>query len=265
MQSAKKTIVITGASKGLGRETALRLCRRDINLVLVARTESRLKQTQKEIEKLSGRTPSIIPCDVSNEMDVERMSEIIRDSFNHVDVLVNNAAIGIHKPSGDMSNEEMRKQFETNFYGPFYCVKALLPLLKLSDSPYILNVGSLVGEIAFAENSVYAATKSALSRFSDGLRSEMRKYGIGVGLFLPGIMHTTFQDDREDRINIPTFMILSPQKVAAKLERAIYRRRRKVYMYRWMLLFMRIKRWKDDGGMLRASSASLSSVNPAGP
>ena len=138
-------------------------------------TESLLKQTQKEIEDLTGRSPLIIPCDVSSESDVERMSGIIRKNFHHIDVLINNAGIGIHKISEGMSNEEMRKQFEVNFYGPFYCVKALLPLLKLSDSPYILNIGSLVGEISFADNSIYAATKSALSCFSDGLRSEMKR------------------------------------------------------------------------------------------
>ena len=173
MWSSNKIIVITGASKGLGKEAALRLCRQNTSLVLAARTESLLKQTQKEIEGLTGRSPLIIPCDVSNESDVERMSGIIKNNFHHVDVLINNAGIGIHKVSEGMSNEEMRKQFEVNFYGPFYCVKALLPMLKLSDSPYILNIGSLVGEISFADNSIYAATKSALSCFSDGLRSEM--------------------------------------------------------------------------------------------
>lgn len=242
MRSSTKTIVITGASKGLGRETALRLCRRDTNLVLVARTENLLKETQKEIEGLAGRTPLIIPCDVSSEQDVGRMSGIIGNNFQHVDVLINNAGIGIHKVSESMSNEEMRRQFEVNFYGPFYCIKALLPLLKLSDSPYILNIGSLVGEISFADNSVYAATKSALSSFSDGLCSEMAKSGIRVGLFLPGLMSTSFQNDRERTIKAPSFMVLNPQQAAAKIERAIDRRRKKVYMYRWILFIMKIKK-----------------------
>ncbi len=242
MWSSNKVIVITGASKGLGKETALRLCRRNTSLILAARTESLLKRTQKEIEGLTGRTPLIIPCDVSSQSDVERMAEIIKNNFQHIDVLINNAGIGIHKISQDISNEEMRRQFEVNFYGPFYCVKALLPMLKLSDSPYIVNIGSLVGEISFADNSVYAATKSALSRFSDGLCNEMKGLNIKVGLFLPGIMSTTFQNDRERNIRIPAFMILNPEKVAAKLERVICRRRKKVYMYKWMLFLMKLKK-----------------------
>jgi short-subunit dehydrogenase len=107
--SSNKIIVITGASKGLGKETALRLCRQNTNLVLIARTENLLKQTQKEIENLTGRRPLIIPCNVSSESDVERMLGIIRNDVHHIDVLINNAGIGIHKVSESLTNEEMRK------------------------------------------------------------------------------------------------------------------------------------------------------------
>ena len=200
-----------------------------------------MEQTQKEIEALTGKRPMIIPCDISNETDVNRMSEIILSSFQHIDVLINNAGIGIHKISEKMSNEEMRKQFEVNLYGPFYCIKSLLPMLKVSDSAYILNIGSLVGEIVFADNSIYGATKSALASFSNGLRREMKKNNIKVGLFLPGLMNTAFQNDRKQRIKAPSFMILNPQKAAIKLERMIYGRRKKFYMYRWMLFFMKAK------------------------
>jgi len=241
MRLSNKTIVITGASKGLGKETALCLCKQNPDLVLIARNESLLEQTQKEIEILTGKKPLIIPCDISNETEVNLMSEIIQRNFHHIDVLINNAGIGIHKISEEMSNEEMRKQFEVNLYGPFYIIKALLPLLKHSDSAYILNVGSLVGETPFADNSIYAATKSALEGFSNGLRFEMKKFNIKVGLFLPGLMNTTFQYDRKYEIKTPAFMILNPQKAAMKLEEMIYRRRKKVYMYRWMLLFMKAK------------------------
>lgn len=203
MNLSNKTIVITGASKGLGRETALSLCRLNPDLVLIARTESLLKQTQKEIENLTGKKPLIISCDISNETDVNHMAGVINDSFKHVDVLINNAGIGIHKLSEKMSNDEMRKQFEVNFYGPFYCIKALLPLLKRSGAAYILNIDSLVSGISFADNSVYAATKSALAGFSEGLRHEMKKLNIRVGLFLPGLMNTTFQYDRIDAAKLP--------------------------------------------------------------
>jgi short-subunit dehydrogenase len=210
-------------------------------LILIARTESLLKQTQKEIESLTGKTPLIIPCDISNEEDVDRMAEMINKKCKHVDVLINNAGIGIHKVSEKMSNEEMRRQFGVNFFGPFYCIKALLPLLKLSDSPYILNIGSLVGEMSFADNSIYAATKSALAGFSGGLRRELKEFNIKVGLLLPGLMDTSFQYDRAHGIKAPAFMTLDPRQAAMKLENMIVRNKRETYMYRWMLALMKLK------------------------
>ena len=238
MNLSNKNIIITGASKGLGRETAIRLCRQNPNLVLVARTESLLKQTQMEIEKLTGKKPLIIPCDVSSETDVNRMANVIREKYEHVDVLINNAGIGIHKTSEKMSNEEMRKQFKINFFGAFYCIKALLPLLKLGDSAYILNVNSLVSKIAFADNSVYAATKSALAGFSQGLRQEMKVSNIRVGLFFPGLMKTSFQNDRKDGNKFPPFMVVDPRKAAIKMEKMIINRSKKAYIRRLMIIML---------------------------
>jgi uncharacterized protein len=241
MNLSNKTIIITGASKGLGRETALRLCNSNPDIVLIARTESILKQEQAEIEKMTGKKPFIIPCDVSNETDVIRMADTVKKNFDHVDVLINNAGLGIHKTAENMSNDEMRKQFEINFYGPFYCIKALLPLLKRSNTAYILNINSLVSENPFADNSVYASTKAALACFSEGLRIEMKELNINVGVFFPGLMETTFNDDRKDAVKIPSLLILDPKNAAKKIEKMIIKQKKKLYMYKWMLLLMKAK------------------------
>lgn len=242
MSLSHRSVVITGASKGLGREVALRLCQRNANLVLVARTKGLLEETGQRIENLTGKAPLIICCDVSNEPDVDRMSMIIRERLGHIDVLINNAGIGIHKTSEEMSGEEMRKQVEVNLYGPFYCIKALLPLLRRSRSPYVINVGSLVSRVSFADNSMYAATKYGLSGFTEGLRLEMKKWNIKVGLFMPGLMDTSFQEDRGGGVRVPAFLVIPPEKAARKLEKMIYGRKGTVFMYRWMLLLMKMKR-----------------------
>ncbi len=241
MNLTDKIIVITGASKGLGRETAIRLCRNNPNLVLVARTRELLEKTQSEIMNISGHRPLIIPCDISSEAEVRHMAGIIAERYKQVDILINNAGAGIHKPAEEMSGDEMKKQFEVNFYGTFYCIKALLPLLKSSNSAYILNIASLVSRISFQDNSVYAATKSALVNFSTGLRLEMKKYNIGIGLFMPGLMNTSFRNDMEDKVKTPAFMIINPQKAAIKLEKMIINKSKQLYTYRWMLLPMKIK------------------------
>ncbi|MBN2039348.1 MAG: SDR family NAD(P)-dependent oxidoreductase [Spirochaetes bacterium] len=242
MKLAEKNIVITGASKGLGKEIALRLCRQNTNLILVARTRSLLEETQKEVEELSGKKAILIPCDISNEAEVNRMAEVTSKNFKHIDVLINNAGVGIHKNLSELSGDEMRKQFETNFFGPFYCIKALLPLLKLSNYAYILNVNSIASRIAFADNSVYAATKSALARFTEGLRQELKELSINVGSFFPGLMKTTFQEDRKNVNKIPPFMIIDPETAAAKIERMIIKSKKNAYILRLMTYIpMKIK------------------------
>jgi short-subunit dehydrogenase len=242
MDLSRKTIVITGASKGLGRMAAINLSKGKAQVILVARTKPLLERVREEIEEMTGKAPLVIACDISDENDVNRMAGVIRESFQRVDVLINNAGIGTHKTLETMSNGEMRKQFEVNFFGTFYCIKALLPLIRLSGSGYILNVGSLMSEISFADNSVYAATKFALSGFVEGFRYEMKKSDIKVGFLLPGLMDTSFQDDREGGLKVPGFLILHPQKVAITLERMISRRTNKAYMYRWMLWLMKMRR-----------------------
>lgn len=240
MELADKIVVITGASKGLGKEIAIHLSQKQSKVIMIARNKELLEHAQKEIKNLTGNTPFIVACDVSNEKDVDEMAKTISENFQHVDVLINNAGIGIHKNSEKMTNEEMRKQFEVNFYGAFYCIKALLPLIKRSNSGYILNIGSLVSKVSFADNSIYAATKFALSGFTEGFRYEMKQSNIKVGIFLPGLMDTAFQDDREET-KAPAFLILKPSNVAKVIERMVCKRKRIVYMHRWMLIPMKVK------------------------
>jgi short-subunit dehydrogenase len=229
MEVLDKTIVITGASKGLGREIAICLSQKYANIVLVARSKDLLEQLRKELTERSGRSPLVIDCDISDENDVRRMAAIVQEKFKRVDVLINNAGIGIHKVAEQMTNEEMRKQFAVNVYGAFYCIKTLLPLLKLGQCGYILNVGSLVSKISFADNSVYAATKFALSGFSEGLRRELKKFSVKVGLFLPGVMNTAFQEDRgENAHKLPAMMIIEPKKAAKVIEKMIVKRKKAV-------------------------------------
>jgi hypothetical protein len=242
MTLSNRTIVITGASKGLGREIALRLNQQQANIILVARSIDLLEQTGQAMERAGGKKPMTIACDVSKEDDVKRMAETVRSGYDHVDALVNNAGIGIYKTIEDMTGMEMQEQFAVNMHGLFYCVKALLPLIKRSDSGYILNIGSLFSKTAFADNSIYAATKHALSGFSEGLRQEMKKHHIKVGLFMPGPMNTSFQDHRDKNATKPPKRIaLNPASVAEKIEKMIVKREKEVYMYRWMLYMMKMK------------------------
>ena len=242
MDIENKTIVITGASKGLGREMAIHLSQKNAHVILVARTETLLQQVKEEIEKLTGNAPFVIRCDVSSESDVSRMVAMIKEKSHHIDVLINNAGFATYRVSENISNQEMRRHFEVNFFGAYYCIKALLPLLKQSESGYVLNIGSLFSQIALAENSVYAATKFALAGFSEGLRRELKPFGIEVGLFLPGPMKTSFQENRgENTLKSPQSMMLDPKKVAATLEKMIRQQKKKVILPSWMMLALKVR------------------------
>jgi short-subunit dehydrogenase len=242
MKIKNKTIVITGASRGLGRETAIHLSQKNANVILVARTEPLLQQVQEEIKTLTGKAPLIIKCDIASESEVNQMATIIKEKYHRVDVLINNAGFATYRVSENISNQEMRRHFEVNFFGVYYCIKALLPLMKQSESGYILNVGSLFSQIALAENSIYAATKFALAGFTEGLRRELKLFGIGVGLFLPGPMKTSFQDDREENgLKAPEFIALDPKKAALVLEKMIRRRKKKVILPKWMMMALKIR------------------------
>lgn len=242
MDMKNRTIVITGASKGLGREMTIHFSQKGADVILVARTEPLLQQVQKEIEQRTGKAPLMITCDISSESEVNRMATIIKEHGRRVDVLVNNAGFATYRVSEKISNQEMRRHFDVNFFGVYYCIKALLPIIKDSDSGYILNIGSLFSRVALAENSVYAATKFALAGFTEGLRRELKPFGIGVGLFLPGPMRTSFQDQREDgTLKAPDVIALDPKKVAKVLEHMICRKKKTVILPRWMLIAFKIR------------------------
>jgi short-subunit dehydrogenase len=242
MNIENKTIVITGASKGLGKALAIHLSQKQANIILVARTKALLHQVQSQIARDTGNEPLIIPCDISSESDVNYLKTKIQEKYSCVDVLVNNAGFGTYQVSELLSNQEMRRHFEVNFFGTYYCTKALLPLMKQSTSGYILNVGSLFSQIALAENSVYAATKFALAGFTEGLRRELKPRGIKVGLFLPGAMKTSFHENKKG--NTPKSLnseALDIGKVAETIEKMICQQKKKVIMPNWMLLALKVK------------------------
>lgn len=242
MDIENKIILITGASKGLGREMAIHLGRKRAQVILAARTETLLQQVRGEVEKLNGKAPLIVRCDVSSETDVSHMAAMIKERFSHIDVLINNAGFATCRVSETLSNPEMRRHFEVNFFGAYYCVKALLPLLKQSEAGYVLNIGSLFSQVALAENSVYAATKFALAGFSEGLRRELKPFGIGVGILLPGPMKTSFRDTREEgALQPPAIMALDPQKVAVVLEKMIRQRKKQAILPWWMMPLLEIR------------------------
>jgi uncharacterized protein len=243
MNIKDKVVLITGGSSGIGKATAIHLSRLGAKVILVARSEGRLKPVQDEITEITKESPLIIQCDITIEEDISRMADIVSRNFDHLDVLINSAGIGKYRVSEMISNQEMRRHFEVNFYGAYYCIKALLPLMKSQDSGYILNIGSLFGKgVPFADVSVYAASKFALRGFSDGLRKELKSFGIGVGHLMPGAVNTAFQDKKEaGERKAPAFLTLEADDVVKAIEKMIRYRKNSVMLPKWMPLIFWMK------------------------
>jgi len=174
-----KVVLITGASSGIGKQTAIEFAKLGSSIILVARRKNKLEQVENELKQFNVNT-LVCACDVSKKDQVEELSKIVLQKFDSVDILVNNAGFAIYGLVSDLSINEIESQMETNYFGMIYCVKNFLPLMLKKKSGHIVNVASVGASFSVPGVSSYCATKFAMLGFSEGLKHEL--YGTGVGL-----------------------------------------------------------------------------------
>ena len=179
------TALVTGASRGIGRAIAERLAER-YEIIAVARSAKELQDAARGIESRGGRCRSIA-LDVSDHAAVSSALGSLE-----VDVLVNNAGLGIMKPIAEMSVDEWRRQVSVNLDGMFYVTRALLPGMITRQRGYVVNIGSLAGRNSFVGGACYSATKHAVIGFSESLMLEVRDAGVRVTVIMPGSVDTEF-------------------------------------------------------------------------
>jgi len=179
------TALVTGASRGIGRAIAERLAER-YEIIAVARSAKELQDVARSIESRGGRCRSIA-LDVSDHAAVSSALGSLE-----VDVLVNNAGLGIMKPIAEMSVDEWRRQVSVNLDGMFYVTRALLPGMITRQRGYVVNIGSLAGRNSFVGGACYSATKHAVIGFSESLMLEVRDAGVRVTVIMPGSVDTEF-------------------------------------------------------------------------
>src|SRR5512132_29932 len=176
-------VIVTGASTGIGRVTALRLARRGARVFAAAR-DGRL------LEALAAEHPEIVavPCDVSDEAD---RAALVKQG-DPVNVLVNNAGVGWQGVVEAMPSDKVRQLFEVNVLALIELTQRVLPGMLERRHGHILNVGSIAGYVASPGETVYCATKFAVQGFTDGLRREVGRRGVQVTLIAPGPIKTEF-------------------------------------------------------------------------
>lgn len=186
---AKPVAVVTGASKGIGRATALRLAA-DYDIVALARTAEALESLASEIRATGGSCRPIV-VDLTHPVEVSAALDGVE-----ADVLVNNAGMGVLKPMLELTREQWTAMVDLNFTSLFDVTRTLLPGMIARRSGHVVFIGSIAGRSAFAGGSCYAATKHAVMAMAECLMLETREHGVKVSVVNPGGVATDFGGER---------------------------------------------------------------------
>ena len=187
----EKVAVITGTSSGIGFETALALAREGYHTYATMRDITKSDKI-KEIEKKESLKIDVLELDVDNEDSAKTAIQQILDQKQRIDVLVNNAGWGLWGCVEDVSVDEFRAQFETNFFSIIRLIQEVTPTMRKQGSGTIVNVSSVAGRIGFPASPAYISSKFALEGLSESLRLEMAPFGVNVVIIEPGVIKTNF-------------------------------------------------------------------------
>ena len=220
----QKVAVVTGSSSGIGFETSLALSREGYFTYATMRNMKKADAIKK-IAKDEGLDLKVIELDVDNEKSVENAIKIIIDEKQRIDVLINNAGWGIWGTAEDVSIEEFREQFETNFFSVVRIIQKVAPVMRKQGMGSIVNISSIAGRIGFPVSTAYISSKFALEGLSESLRFELGQFGVNVIIIEPGVIKTNFFDsmrtakkvDQSDVYRDITIKVMSGVKMMAEM------------------------------------------------
>ena len=209
-----KTIIITGASSGIGEATAKKLSKEGANVVLSARREDRLNSLKDEIVK-NGGMALVVPADVTKKEDFKKVVSSTLEEFGSIDGIINNAGLMPLSYVKNLHTDEWDKMIDVNIKGVTNGVSAVLPTMMEQKSGNIINISSSAAHKYYPGGAVYCATKAAVKMFTEGLRAELAPhYGINVTSIDPGFVSTeltdTITDDEIKKDMEPMFKELTP-------------------------------------------------------
>ncbi len=195
MNLAGKVALVTGGTKGIGRAIANALNREGATVVISARKQTEIDLAINELNKARPNSSKGFTCDVRDYEQVGKLFGLIVSEFGGLDLLVNNAGVGIFNTVEAMTPDEFRAVLETNLFGVFYCCHEALPLMRQRGGGYIINISSLAGANPHPRMAAYNASKFGLNGFSEALMQEVRHDGIKVSYIMPGSVNTEFGGD----------------------------------------------------------------------
>jgi 3-oxoacyl-[acyl-carrier protein] reductase len=191
----ERVAVVTGGTRGIGRAIAEALVSSGATVAITARSEKDLSRAVAQLNEVGpGRAASYV-CDVRDYDQVKSVFANIAGDFGGIDILINNAGVGVFAPVESMDVADFRAVLETNVFGVFYCCHEAIPLMKQRGGGYIINISSLAGTNAHPEMAAYNASKFGLNGFSEALMQEVRHDKIKVSYIMPGSVNTEFGGD----------------------------------------------------------------------
>lgn len=186
---AGKNVLITGGSRGLGLVLSRQLAQAGARVAICARDEDELGRAEEDLKEYGGPIFTL-PCDITDQQQVDKMIQKVQGELGPIDVLINNAGIITTGPLECMTIEDFQEAMNTNFWGALYTIMAVLPQMRERKEGRIVNISSIGGKVSVPHLLPYSAAKFALTGLSEGLRTELARDNIVVTTICPGLMRT---------------------------------------------------------------------------
>ena len=268
-----KTALVTGAASGIGRAIALKLADEGARLYLLDVDALGMSKVVAEARR-RGVEATGRHCDLSQPQHITAAVHHLLDRLGGLDILVNNAGITYYGKTLEMTAEHWSRLLAVNLLAPIQLTRELLPTLLSREESHVLNVASVCGLVGLARVSAYTTSKFGLVGFSESLRAEFNRQGVGVTALCPGLVDTNLfaaaPRGRQENKLPPRWLLATPETIAARAVRAIYRNQAVVVVQPYARLLHLVKRLTPRvldlaNGMRRRKKTSSPAEGPAAP
>jgi short-subunit dehydrogenase len=232
MDPANRVVILTGASEGIGRAASYVLAQAGCKLLLAARRPGLLHTLAAELGR-AGHQAVAVPADMGDTGQAAALAQQAVETFGRLDVVINNAAIGVRDRLEVLRETEARRAMDVNYFGPVALIQAAIPYLKANaQGGLIINVSSIVGRRAMPGIAGYCASKGALEKMTESLRLELRADNVRVSTVYPGVTATRFNDNSlgDSQDGRGRLSGVSPDRVAQAILNTIRNERRDVFI-----------------------------------